>query len=107
MNEIKRTQTEIISDMQTVGAMRDRHNAINNEGAKDGFNPHEETLAKLSLELEAARKAESPLAHNLAAERAWFNAQGFTSANIADANKACLARGYSFNEFVTACKAAK
>ena len=100
-----RTTKEIIKEMQELGRLRDQHNETYNEGAIDGFNPHEERLAKLSEEFDAARQAESPLTNNLAGEREWFNSQGFTGAELKKANAACKVRGYSLAELQSAAKA--
>ena len=101
-----RTKAEIIKDMQSESIKRNSWNAINNESATDGYNPHDDTLDKLGKELDAANLRESPLTLNLAAERAWFNAQGFTGADLQRANQACLARGYSLAELQRAAKKA-
>jgi len=99
-----RTQADIIQDMQAEGKRRDQYNRVNNEGANDGYNPHEDSLATLSDELAAARENASPLKNDLPGEREWFNAQGFTGQDLQAANQACLARGYSLAELQAACK---
>lgn len=100
-----RTKDQIIEDMKSEGVKRDRYNAINNEGATDGYNPHEDRLSELSEELQALPD-DGPLTTDLAGERAWFNAQGFTGADLQKANKACLARGYSLAALQAAAKKA-
>ena len=99
-----RTTTEITTEMQAQGKLRDQYNMTNNEGATDGYNPHEDRLGELSDELATARKNESPLTNDLQGEREWFNSQGFTGQDIQKANQSCLARGYSLSELQAACK---
>ena len=100
-----RTKDQIIEDMEAEGIKRDRYSAINNEGATDGYNPHEDRLGELIDEL-MALPDDGPLVTDLAGERAWFNAQGFTGADLQKANKACLSRGYSLSALQTASKKA-
>lgn len=100
-----RTIEEINKDLKAATIRRDNFIAVQNEKA-DGY-IDETAIERLTAELIAAEKAASPLVRELAAERAWFNAQGFTGADLAKANAACLARGYSLAELQAACKAAK
>jgi len=100
-----RTQHDITTEMQAEGKLRDQYNRVNNEGATDGYNPHEDRLGELSDELAAARENESPLKNDLQGERDWFNSQGFTGQDLQKANQACIDRGYSLAELQSACKA--
>jgi hypothetical protein len=99
----QRTITEIESDLKSAATKRAQFRAVHNEGQGGYINERE--IEALTAELTAARNAASPLKMDLAGERAWFNAQGFRSP--ADANKACLARGYSLADLQAAAKAAK
>jgi hypothetical protein len=101
-----RTQADIIKDMQAEAQLRDRYNTVQNEGARDGFNPHENRLGKLSAELAEVQKAESPLAtrEGIQIQREWAAAQKWTANDLQAANKACLARGYSLAELQAAIK---
>ena len=99
-----RTIEEIKKDLQAATARRDNFCATINEG--QGGYLDESDIERLSAELIAAERAQSPLVRDLAGERAWFNAQGFTGADLARANSACLARGYSLADLQAACKKA-
>lgn len=96
---------EIKKDLQAATARRDSFRATINENG-DGY-IDESDIERLSAELIEAETAASPLTTNLAGERSWFNSQGFTGADLAKANAACLARGYSLSELQAACRAAK
>lgn len=100
-----RTIEEIKKDLKAATIRRDNFIATQNEHG--GGYVDESDIERLSAELIAAQDAESPLVRDLAAERAWFNSQGFTGADLAKANAACLARGYSFADLQAACKSAK
>ena len=102
-----KTEATIITDLKTEGILRDQYNRRMNEGATDGYNPHEDKIAALSAELYLIQSARCPLKLDLAGEKAWFNGQGFTGADLQSANNACLARGYSLAGLQAACKAAK
>ena len=97
-----RTIEEITKDLKTATIRRDNFIVAQNENA--GGYIDETEIEHLTFELIAAEKAASPLARDLAAERAWFNAQGFTGADLAKANAACIARGYSLADLQAACK---
>ena len=99
-----RTIEEIKKDLAAATTKRNNFRATINEG-QDGY-LDESDIERLSAELIAAERAQSPLVRDLAGERAWFNAQGFTGADLARANAACLARGYSLADLQTACKKA-
>lgn len=99
-----RTKEQIVAELKAEGILRDNYNNLN-EGAPDGYNPHEDRLTHLSEELIRIEKEQSPLTSDLAGERAWFNAQGFTGAELQRANTACLERGYSLSELQAAVKA--
>lgn len=105
MTNTHRSITDIEADLKAAGIKRDNFRRVNNEG-QGGYVDESEIVA-LSAELQAAKAAVSPLALDLAAEKAWFNAQGFTGRDLQGANKACLARGYSLSDLQAACKAAK
>lgn len=100
-----RTIEEITTDLKAATIRRDTFRAVQNENG--GGYIDESEIERLGAELIAAEKAASPLVRDLAAERAWFNAQEFTGADLAKANSACLARGYSLAELQAACKGAK
>jgi hypothetical protein len=104
-NTTHRTVSDIEADIKAAGIKRDNFRNVINEG--QGGYVDESEIEALSAELHAARKAVCPLTLDLAGERAWFNCQGFTGKDLAAANKACLARGYSLADLQAACKAAK
>jgi hypothetical protein len=97
-----RTIEEIKKDLQAATARRDNFRATINEGQYGYIDETE--IETLSAELIAVERAQSPLVRDLASERAWFNAQGFTGSDMAKANAACLSRGYSLVELQVACK---
>jgi len=99
-----RTIEEIKKDLQAATARRDSFRATINEG--QGGYVDETEIERLSAELITAERAQSPLVRDLAGERAWFNAQGFTGSDLARANAACIARGYSLSDLQSACKKA-
>jgi len=102
------TKNEILAALKQAGINRDNHNATYNEGATDGFNPHEDKIAELAEKLSEITKKEKEAilsGDSLKSEKAWFNAQGFRAANVAQA--ACLERGYTVSELMSAAKAAK
>ena len=96
---------DIKSDLKTATLRRENIKNVNSEGG-EGYND-ETQIELLSAELIAAKKAQSPLKLNLSAERSWFNAQGFTGADMQKAQKACVARGYTVADLMAAAKAAK
>jgi hypothetical protein len=100
-----RTIQEIEADLKAATIKRDKFSRVINEG--QGGYVDESEIKALSNELADARKSACPLSIDLAGERAWFNAQGFTGKDIAAANAACLKRGYSLADLQAACKAAK
>jgi len=104
-NTTHREIAEIEADLKVASRARQNWINIQNEGA--GGYVDDTRIEALSQELIAAQKARSPLASNLSAEIAWFNAQGYTGLDLQKANKACLARGYALYELQAACKAAK
>jgi len=104
-NTTHRTVSEIEADLKTAAIKRDNFRRVINEG--QGGYVDESEIETLTAELLEAHKASSPLIIDLAAEKAWFNGQGFTGKDISAANKACLARGYSLADLQAACKAAK
>jgi len=95
---------DIKADLQAATTKRDNFRATINEG--QGGYLDESDIDRLSAELIAAERAQSPLIRDLAGERAWFNSQGFTGADLVAANAACLARGYSLSDLQLACKKA-
>jgi hypothetical protein len=97
-----KTIQELKKDLNVATAKRANVRATINEG--QGGYVNETEIERLSDELIAAERAQSPLVRDLAGERTWFNSQGFTSADLARANAACLARGYSLADLQTACK---
>ena len=100
-----RSISEIEADLKAASIKRDNFRNVINEG--QGGYVDESEIETLREELHAARKAASPLTLNLAGEREWFKAQGFTAANLQAANAACIARGYSLSDLQAAAKAAK
>jgi hypothetical protein len=104
-NTNQRSVSEIEAELRAARIKRDNFRRVINEG--QGGYVDETEIEKLSAELQSAKAAASPLATDLAAERAWFNGQGFTGRDLAAANKACLARGYSLADLQAACKAAR
>ena len=100
-----RTINEIKSELEAAVKERNNFRAIANEG--QGGYIDDTKIERLSAELRDAEKADCPLKRDLTGERAWFNAQGFTGKDLAAANKACLARGYSLADLQAACKASK
>ena len=102
-----KTESNIINKLKAEGILRDQYNRRMNEGATDGYNPHEDKIAQLSEELYVIQSARCPLKLDLAGEKAWFNSQGFTAADLQSANNACESRGYSLADLQAACKAAK
>lgn len=104
-NQNTRTVSEIEADLKAAGVKRDNFCNSMNEG--QGGYVDESEVEALSAELIAASKAVCPLTRDLAGEREWFQRQGFTGADLAEANKACLARGYSLADLQAACKAAR
>lgn len=99
-----RTTTEIEADLKAATAKRSAFRAVNNEG--QGGYVDETEIERLAAELTAAKAALSPLAtrEGIQAEREWAKGQGWTAANLAQANAACLARGYSLADLQAAIK---
>lgn len=104
-NTTHRAISEIEADIKSAGIKRDNFRHVNNEG-QSGY-VDESEIVSLTAEYHAAQKAVCPLTLDLAGERAWFNAQGFTGRDLQAAAKACLARGYSLAELQSASKAAQ
>ncbi|MGB4114548.1 MAG: hypothetical protein WBK15_16075 [Yoonia sp.] len=100
-----RSIAEIETALKLASAKCSTFRSVINEG--QGGYCDESEIEALSAELQEARAAISPLTLDLAAERAWFNAQGFTGRDLAAANTACIARGYSLSDLQAATKAAK
>lgn len=105
LKSMTRSISEIEADLKATGIKRDNFRRVINEG--QGGYVDESEIEALSAELQAAKAAISPLATDLATEKAWFNSQGFTGRDLHAANKACLARGYSLSELQAACKTSK
>lgn len=104
-NTDTRTVFEIEADLKAASIKRDSFRNVINEG--QGGYVDESEIEALIAELHAARKSACPLTLDIAGERAWFNGQGFTGNDLAAANKACLARGYSLADLQAACKTSK
>ena len=104
-NTTHRPVAEIEADLRAAKIKRDNFRAVINEGQGGYINESE--IEALSVELAESRKASCPLTIDLAAEKAWFNGQGYTGKDLAAANAACLKRGYSLSDLQAACKAAK
>ena len=103
------TTIELQASLETARINRAKYSATNLENG-GGYNPHEVEIETLTEQLRAiATDAKSAIlsGDSLATERAWFRAQGFTGAQLREANTACLARGYSFSDLQAAAKAAK
>lgn len=97
-----RSINQIESDITALRVQYDNWNNLQNEGAEDGFNPHANGFTRLAKELSDAQADVCPLKTDLAKERAWFNAQGFTRPDVAQ--KACRERGYNMSDLKAACK---
>lgn len=93
------TKQEITQELKNLETIRDRYTYESAE-----YNHYDNKIAALAEKLVDLEKAESPLVNNLQAERAWFNAQGFTAKDLQKANAACLKRGYSLAELQNAVK---
>jgi hypothetical protein len=110
-NNTHRSVKQIEADLVETRKAFDQYANVQFEGHSDPdnyyLNPHHKKIEALAAELAAAKDAQSPLKTNLAAEKAWFNAQGFTGADMQKAQKACLARGYTVSDLMAAAKAAK
>jgi hypothetical protein len=110
-NNTHREIKEIEADLVEARKAFDQYSNVQFEGHSDPdnyyLNPHHKKIEALASELAAAKAACSPLKTNLAAEKAWFNSQGFTGADMQKAQKACLARGYTVSELMAAAKASK
>lgn len=91
-------------DIATATATRAQYRALHNEG-QDGYSDDKQIEA-LAVELIEAQKAASPLAtrEGIESEREWARSQSWTSKDIASANNACLARGYSLSDLEAAIK---
>ena len=100
-----RSIAEIETALKKASAKRSAFRASINEG--QGGYCDESEIEALSAELQEARAAICPLTLDLAGERAWFNGQGFGGRDLAAANTACIARGYSLADLQAASKAAK
>ena len=107
MNTINthRKISEIEADLKVATKIRKNWIKLQNEGG-EGY-ADDSVIEALANELVEAKAAQSPLKTNLAGEKAWFNAQGFTGADMQKAQKACLARGYTVSDLMSASKAAK
>ena len=92
----------IEAELKTASVARQNWINIQNEGS-EGY-VDDSKIEELAAELTLAHAAASPLQSNLAAEKSWFNAQGFTRADLQKAQKACLARGYTVAELMAAAK---
>ena len=99
-----RTTAQIEADLKSAAANCAAFRRTINEG-QGGYIDDTE-IERLSAELVAAKAAASPLTtrEGIQAEREWAKGQGWTAANLAAANKACLARGYSLDELQAAIK---
>jgi len=99
-----RTINDIQNEINQIVKATKNYNNVVNEGFS-GQNPYETKLDELHKELAAANRAAIALklsGESLQAERAWFNAQGFTRPDLAQ--KACLARGYTMSDLFAAIK---
>ena len=105
MTTTHRSIAAIEADIKAATIKRNNFRQVINEG-QGGFLDDSE-ITRLAVELVAAQAAASPLLTNLAQEKAWFNAQGFTGKNLAAANAACQKRGYSLSDLQAACKSSK
>ncbi len=103
-NTTHRPISEIEADLKSAGIKRDNFRRVINEG--QGGYVDESEIEHLAAELQAAKNAASPLAtrEGIEAAREWAKTQGWTANDLAEANKACLARGYSLAELQSAIK---
>ena len=102
------TATQLIACLDKARINRANFRATNLENCS-GYNPYESEIEQLSEQLSAltaAGKKAILSGESLSAERAWFNSQGFGGRDLAAANTACLARGYSLADLQAAAKAA-
>ncbi len=100
-----RTVSEIQDEMISEGKKRDDYNNLYNEGATDGYNPHEDRLAELSQELLKSSQNESDKEWTKEVtneRRDWFNAQGFKTP--IEALKGCRAKGFEISDLQTYAK---
>jgi len=70
------------------------------------YNFWDNKISAASDELRIINANSCPLVTDLATEKAWFNSQGFTGADLQKANAACRSRGYALCELQSACKSA-
>jgi hypothetical protein len=99
-----RNINEIKADLAIATTTRAQYRALHNEG-KSGYSDDKQ-IELLTVELLAAEKAASPLATRagIEAAREWARSQSWTAKDLASANTACLARGYSLSELQAAIK---
>lgn len=102
-----RTINDIQNEINQIVKASKNYNNVVNEGYSGGYNPCDKQIEELSKELYEATQievAKKLSGDNLKAERAWFNAQGFSRPDLAQ--KACLARGYTMQDLFDAVKKA-
>jgi len=99
-----RNINEIKVDIATATATRAQYRALHNEG--QGGYSDDKQIEALAAELIEAQKAASPLAtrEGIESEREWARSQSWTAKDMASANNACLARGYSLSDLQAAIK---
>jgi len=101
-----RNKNEIETELKLVAAQRKDWEQLQNEGAKDGYNPYDAKIEALAKELSDLDKATGPLStpEKIKAEAEWAKSQNWTRADLQKANKACLERGYSLADLQAAVK---
>ena len=96
-HETKIRIAQIEQQLAALGTGRRDYNALQNEGATDGYNPCDDQIATLASELtdlNAKLTAAEWTPEVIAERRAWFNAAKFTSP-LAALN-GCRAKGFEF-----------
>jgi hypothetical protein len=99
-----RSITTIEAELRAATAKRASFRRVNNECG--GGYIDETEIEALTAELRAAQSAASPLAtrEGIQAQREWAKSQNWTGADLAAANAACLARGFSLSDLQAAIK---
>jgi len=98
-NQIKSRIAQIETQLAALGTGRRAYNALQNEGATDGYNPQDSKISTLAAELTALNAeltAEEWTPEVIASRRAWFNAAKFTTP-LAALN-GCRAEGFEFSD---------
>tara|TARA_R110000823_G_C15786837_1_gene485705 strand:- start:203 stop:529 length:327 start_codon:yes stop_codon:yes gene_type:complete len=98
-HETKIRIAQIEQQLAALGTGRRDYNALQNEGATDGYNPCDDQIATLASELtdlNAKLTAAEWTPEVIAERRAWFNAAKFTSP-LAALN-GCRAKGFEFSD---------